>query len=274
MATQIQVSDAKQVQAAATDAIALFERIGDRKLLMSFYAHLAFEQGRCHDFAAAERSLDLAFALADEDQLRGSRRYADLVEIRGGVRARKGDTAEAKADLAEAFRLREADPENYRLYYYRAQIEFCDGHLTECVVLLEEGLGMRGKYGWAGKILLIPLVAAYLAVGEVDAAAKTGAELLEFARFAPQATWSAIWHVAAVIALRGHPAEAVRLAGFAAAISDVPDPGADRMRRSSHDILMSSARQHFSAETIATLTAEGARLDLDAAIDEAVRLCS
>jgi predicted ATPase len=272
VATQIQVSEAPQVLAAASDTIALFERIGDRKLLMSFYAQLAHVQASRQDFVGAEHSLVRAFELADEQQLRGSRKYADLLEVRGGVRFEKGDTAEAKRDFAEVARLRGAGPDNSRLYELRADIEFRGGHLTACVALLEEGLAeCRAQFEDASAILS-QLTAAYLALGEVDAAAKSGIEALELTRFEPQFAWWVIWHLAPVISLRGRPAEAVRLAGFAAAISDVPDPCAHQMRRSSRDILMSSARKHLTPEMIATLSTEGAALDFDRAVDEALNL--
>lgn len=275
MAAKIQISSPSDVIATGPEAIALFERAGERTLLAFLHGQIAIEQSNCGNFAAAEHSIERAFAIAEELQLQGSRKYADLLEQRCMVRIRTGRAGDARSDLSEVVRLLSADPDNYRLRNLEGQIEFVDGNFAPCVAHLIDAVGLCRAQTANPLEPLALLTAAYVALGDIEAAAVKGREALALQRFEPDLKWNdALCHVAAVIALRGHAADAVRLAGLAAAMSAATDPDTNHFFRSSREILMSSVRASLSDERIRALTSEGAKLDPDVAIDLALSLCS
>jgi hypothetical protein len=87
-----------------------------------------------------------------------------------------------------------------------------------------------------------------------------------------QTTWLAIQHLAAVAALQGRCRTAARLTG-------VVDGWCDRygyqrigFERATYEILTKSLRVQLSTEALHALTTEGARLDFEQAVDEALSL--
>jgi len=78
--------------------------------------------------------------------------------------------------------------------------------------------------------------------------------------------------LAAVATVRGHPRPAARLMGFAMT-EHQPRALNDRIDRSSYNIMMISLLEQLPEEIIAGLRAEGTRLELEHALDDALELC-
>jgi hypothetical protein len=107
-------------------------------------------------------------------------------------------------------------------------------------------------------------------MGDIVAAERAAREAVEFSVYDVDHVWSAIWHYAAVLARNGRLKLAARLSGFAMATCRRLEVKELVTERSSHDILMACLRDQLSPEEIEALQAEGARLDVVQAIDEAL----
>jgi predicted ATPase len=277
LTAHIQVSRGAAVFDAAERAVPVFEGVGDALSLISLHAHVAWFYSRASRFAEAEQSVERAFALADTEGIQRSRRYVDLLEIRAAVRARARRTDEARKDLSDAAQLRSVvgggDARNLNLSW-SAYIEFVDGNVERSAELYEACVNHYRMHSGNPAVILHQLAGVRLALGDLDRAESAVREALELAGFESHIVWAAIWHLAAVAALRGHPGPAGRLFGFALATSDLSKPLEDPIERSSYDILMASLHEQLPAAAIAALQADGAQLDLDGALEEAFKLCA
>jgi tetratricopeptide (TPR) repeat protein len=278
LAAHVQVIHDAAVATTAERAIPVFERAGDRLSLISLHAHIAWIHGEQSDFAEAEGAIDRAFALAVAEGIQHSRRFIDLLEIRAAIRARARRTDDAREDLANAAQLRrvvgEQDVVNLNLIW-SAYVEFLDGNLAQSAELHEAALDYHRKHFANPSEVLSALAGVRLALGDVSRAELAVRESLELAAFEPHIVWLAIWHLAPVAALRGHPRPAARLFGFAMAAGERErsKPLHDPIQKSSHDILMTSLREQLPSEAIAVLQTQGAELELERAVAEAFALC-
>ena len=275
MRAHIQSIDGLAVLAAAERAIPLFERIGERRGLISLYAHIAWENGLRGTFAEAEQAIARAFVLAAEERVQHSRQYVRLLQARCLIRALAGRLDEARIDSAEAASLRDALGEDDFVvqFYWEAYFEFTDGNVRRSAELLEACVDHARAQAQNAAGPLSELAAARLVLGEVDAAKSAARDALELAHFEQlDSAWRAIQHLAAVAALKGRSLSAVRLAGFVDAWCEQGRGFRGYYERASYDILMAAVRDRFSSDSIATLAGEGARLDFERAVDEALSL--
>jgi len=109
-----------------------------------------------------------------------------------------------------------------------------------------------------------------IVLGELSGAEEAARDALELARFEQlDSAWRAVLHLATLAALRGRFHEAARLAGFVDAWCERKGGFLGYYERASEDILMASLEAGLTSAEIASLAAEGARLDFD----QAVELC-
>jgi tetratricopeptide (TPR) repeat protein len=281
LAAHIQVSHGAAVVTIAERAIPVFERAGDRFSLISLHAHIAWTHGMQSDFDEAETAIDRAFALAESEGIRHSRRYIDLLEMRAAIRARARRTDDARRDLAEAAQLRsvvgEQDVINLNLDW-SAYVEFLDGNLAKSAELHEAAIDYyRNHWNHSANPsdMLNALAGVRLALGDLRGAESAVRESLEVAAFEPHIVWLALWHLAPIAALRGHHHAAARLFGFAMAAGERErsKPLEDAIQKSSYDILMASLSEQLSPTAIAALQTQGAELEMEHAVEEALELC-
>jgi predicted ATPase len=273
MLAYIQSIDGAAVFAAAERAIPLFERTGDRRGLISLHAHLAWEYGLRGAFAEAETQIALAFALAGEEGLQQSRQYANLLQARCLIRALASRLDEARLDVAEAARIRAGlGYEDLRAdYYWEAFFAFTDGDVQRCADLLQKSADQARAQSQSPAGPLSELAAVRLVLGEVDAARSAARDALEVARSEQLASaWRAIQHLATVAALQGDAQTAARLMGFVDAWCEREGGFRGYYERASYDVLTTALRDQLSHAAIAKLAAEGAHLDYERAIEEAL----
>jgi predicted ATPase len=275
MRAHIQSIDGSAVIAAVNRAIPLFERLGDRRGLISLYAHVAWEYGLRGEFVEAEGAIARAFALAGEQGLHHSRQYAHLFQGRCLIRALQGRLDEARADFVDATKLREAldEEDRYLEFYWKAFFEFTDGNIGRAAELLEACIDHAPEQFKSPAGPLSELACARIVLGQLDAAAAAARDALGLAHFEHlESAWRPIQHLAAIAALRGRPASAARLLGFVDAWCERKGGFRGYYERASHDILMASLRDQLSPEEIARLGSEGAPLDFERVVDEALAL--
>ena len=273
MRAHIQSIDGFAVIAAAEQAIPLFERIGDRRGLISLYAHIAWEQGLRGAFPAAEDSIARAFALAVQERMQRSRQYGRLLQARCLIRALAGRIDEARVDSAEAARLRTALGEDDSIvrFYWEAFFAFCDGNVARAAELLEASIDHARARSQNPAGQLSELAAARLVLDETAAAESAAREALELARFEQlDSGWRAIQHLAAVAARGGRPQTAARLMGFVDAWCAGKGGFRGYYERATHEIVTRALREQLPAPTIAQLATDGASLDFDGAVDLAL----
>ena len=277
MRAHIQSNDGSTVIAAVTQAIPLFERLGDRRGLISLYAHIAWEHGLRGEFPEAEDAIARAFALAGEKGLHHSRQYAHLYQGRCLIRALQGRLDEARADFVDATKLRNAIDETdlYLEFYWKAFFDFTDGNIARAAELLEACIDHAPEQFKSPAGPLSELACTRIVLGELDAAAAAARDALGLAHFEQlDSAWRPIQHLAAIAALRGHAASAARLIGFVDAWCASKGGFRGYYERASHDILMASLRAQLSADDIVRLAAEGAPLEFERAVDEALALAT
>jgi predicted ATPase/ribosome-binding protein aMBF1 (putative translation factor) len=269
----IQSIDGTAVFAVVDRAIPLFERIGDRRGLISLHAHVAWEYGLRGEFVEAEHSIAQAFAIAAEQHVQHSRQYVHLLQARCLIRALAGRLDEARSDCADAVKLRGAvGDEDLRVHYYwKAFFAFTDGEVARSAELLETCVEHARAQFQSPAGPLSELAAARLVLGEVDLAEAAAHDALELAYFEQlDGAWRPIQHLAAVAALRGNFRLAARLGGFVDAWCEQKRGYRGYYERAGHDVLVSSLRDHLSTDAIATFAAQGASLAYDRAVDEAL----
>jgi len=275
MRAHIQSIDGAAVFAATERAIPLFERIGDRRGLISLHAHVAWEYGLRGAFDEAEHSIAQAFALAVEERLQRSRQYAHLLQARCLIRALARRLDEARIDSADATRLRRAIGEEDLIVdsYWEAFFEFADGNVRRSAELLEACADYARAQSKNPAGPLSELAAARIVLGEIDAAKSAAREALELAHFEQlDSVWRAIQHLAAVAALRGNPRSAARLTGFVDAWCNQKRGFRGYYERASYDILTASLHEQLSTDARAALAADGTLLDFERAVEEALSL--
>jgi predicted ATPase/DNA-binding XRE family transcriptional regulator len=275
MRARIQSIDGSAVLDAVDRAIPLFERIGDRRGLISLHAHAAWEYGARGAFAEAERSIARAFAIAHELRMQHSRQYPRLLQARCFIRALAGRIEEAHQDFDDSSRLQlafgEEDP--FVHSYWEAFFAFTGGDVRQSAELLEActGKALAQLRSPAGP--LSELAAVRIVLGDLDGAEEAARDALELARFEQlDSAWRAILHLATLGALRGRLREAARLIGFIDAWCERKGGFRGYYERASEDVLISALGAGLASAEIAALAEEGSRLEFDQAVVAALRL--
>jgi len=273
MLAYIQSIDGAAVFAAAERAIPLFERIGDRRGLISLYAHLAWEYGLRGAFDEAEVTIALAFTLAGAENLQRTRQFVNLLQARCLIRALANRLDDARIDAAEASRLRLVlGYEDLRAeFYWEAFFAFTDGDVRRCADLLQASADHARAQLQSPAGPLSELAAVRLILGEIEAARSAARDALNVARREQLASaWRAIQHLAAIAALGGETRTAARLMGFVDAWCAREGGFRGYYERASYDLLTTSLRGQLSDDAIAAFAADGGDLDYERAIDEAL----
>ncbi|HTW84456.1 MAG TPA: helix-turn-helix domain-containing protein [Candidatus Sulfotelmatobacter sp.] len=273
MRAYIQSIDGAAILAAADDAAVLFERIRDRRGLISLHAHVAWEYGLRGAFADAERALALAFELASAEGLQHSRHFIHLLETRCLIYGLAGRLAEARADAALASALRDAlaAPDVKLEFYWQGFFAFADGDARRAAELLEVCVDAARARGESRAGPLSELAAARLVLGDLDGAESALRESLELAPSERlEGAWRAIQHMATVSALRRQPRIAARLLGFVDAWCEREAGFRGYYERATLAMLADALHAQLSADAQTSLMAAGALLDVERAIDEAL----
>jgi hypothetical protein len=271
MRAYVQLVGAPARLQAARRAIPFFERLGDRSGLLALHWQIADELAMSGAFAEAEESIARAFELADELGWQRSRAYISLLVMRFMTRWHAGRFSDARLDLAKSAALEDAlgDRDAAARLRWQAYLEFVDGSVEKAEEHLESctspDLATNPLHG------LDELAGTRLVLGKIDAAEAAARTALEFSRFdSPVDTFGPIQHLATVAALRGRPHTAARLLGFVNAKMSELQRIRTHFHCAGHDILMASLREQLSADAIEKLVAEGAAMDFDRAVDEAL----
>lgn len=273
MRAHIQSIDGAAVLAAAARAVPLFERIGDRRGLISLHAHVAWEHALRGAFADAEDSIARAFELAQQEGLQRSRQYGHLLHARCLILALADRLGDARIDAAAAARLRHDIGEEDAILdlYWEAFFAFTDGDVRRSAELLEAGADCARARSKNPAGQLSELAAVRLVLGEIDAAKSAARDALELTRVEQlDSVWRAMQHLAAVAAIRGRAVTAGRLMGFVDAWREQKGGVRGYYERAGYDILVASLRDQLTADAIAALAAEGALLAFERAVDEAL----
>ena len=226
-------------------------------------------------FAEAEESIARAFELADELGWQRSRAYVALLQMRCLTRCYAGRFSDARLDLAKSAALEDAlgDRDASARLRWQAYLEFADGSVEKAEELLESCTNPDLPDATNPANGLDELAATRLVRGKIDAAEATARTAVEIGRFdGPWDSLGPIQHLATVAALRGLPHTAARLLGFVNAKMSERQRTRSHFHCAGHDILVASLRKQLSADAIEKLVAEGAALDLDRAVDEALNL--
>ena len=267
----IQASRGRAVFAAAERAIPLFEQGEEWILLMALHANVASRRSERGEFAEADASSLRARDLAAERGLEKNARYSDIIFHCGVNCIRAGRFADARRYLAEAAQ-RTHFPEVFEVWHrhWSAYMAFAEGDIRESARLFELCLHDKRSDSLGVMQTADYLVTVRLSLNDLDAAEAAGRQALKLSGYEPMLAWSSIWHWSAVVARRGRPHAAARLSGFAQATCKQVEVSPGIIESSSYAIMMRSLCEQLPEKTIETLQAEGARLDVVAAMDEAL----
>jgi predicted ATPase/transcriptional regulator with XRE-family HTH domain len=275
MRAHIASLDGAAIFAAAERAIPMFERIGDSRALMSLHAYVAQEHCQRGAFAEAERWIERAFVLANEERIQHSRQYVHLLRNRSLIRALAGRRDDGLRDSAAAARLAETLGEEdwASQSYLEAFFAFTNGDFRRCAHLLEASADHSVEQSQSPAAALSDLAATRIVLGEIDAAEAAAHESLERARFEQHdVAWRAIQHLAALAALHGNAAAAARLNGFVTSWCERQGRIREDYERASYDTLVRSLADQLPLNAIATFAGQGALLRLEPAAEEALGL--
>ncbi len=256
---------------AGRRAIPVFEQIDDRRGLTLLYATMAVDFGRFEALNEADQFISKAFALARQEKLQGTYDYVILLEFRCRVHLRLGRLRAARADLTNAKRIRITIGERIDARIQltlEGLVELAEGNVRRSVELFKASVAQGLQTSKALTESHVALCVAHLLLADMEAAESGVLEVMELSRNAPFDVMSAVLLRAMVLAVRGRPSEAARFFGFVKANgpwelrSQAVLPGVD--------ILTRSLNEQLPPETLAELMAEGAELDADRALEEAL----
>jgi tetratricopeptide (TPR) repeat protein len=258
---------------AVERAVRLGEHAGDAVALAKLYVVVTQVQATHGLFAEAERSAELASRLLASEHKQDSMFHVALLLNRSHLRMRQGRFAEARADLeaaeAQALALGSRDYVVCLCYLRRSEVEhlagdkhlaidflrrIVDGELSDLRVATQARLGIANLR---------------LQLGDVDGALDPLREILLQVRGNESETMSELEYAALALALRGRSIAAARLLGWIRAF-ELPHFRRPTVRQEAYELLCSSLRRKLNEEAIAGAGADGARLTLDEAVDEAL----
>jgi predicted ATPase/DNA-binding XRE family transcriptional regulator len=278
--------DRRSLVAAIERATPVFTRLNDTSALIGTQVQLSDVYSRSGEMPEADDALFRAFALAREERLEQSPMYLLLLGKRGAHHLRCGRLDEARADFAERRRRRTilGVTDHHQDDPWEAMIAFQAGFPAEAIAILEQSIASGRETGasFYDDYQSTDMAAAYLTLGEDSMAGSLArAALLSrpvsvFENMAdspfldPPETLSPIQHLATVAARSAQPVTAAKLLGF----TDARFAAANVLRfdfdRASYDLLTAALREQLTHEEIERYAAEGARLDLQEAIDVAL----
>jgi predicted ATPase/DNA-binding XRE family transcriptional regulator len=259
--------------AASERAIDAFERIGDRQGLVHLYADLAYSYGTYGDSAAAQRAIDQAFALADQEQLQHSHSYIILLEHRSWIHILDRRADAARADLERAKSLRsvldiESDPNTF---VCEARLELIEGRMENVLECLKEfNTGGERDGLTRGRVHALELSAtAHLVLGNLQPAVNALQEAAELEMMTrSDENCELFWIGAATAAVSAQPLKAAHLLGFAKSTCTSLDPFRYPEIDICHDITLNALRDQLAASALEHLVEEGSQLDTDGAFAE------
>jgi len=266
-----QANRGREVFVMAERAIPLFEQGEEWVLLMSLYSIVAFRRSERGELAEAEATIARVLGLAAEHGLMQNPRYSDILTTRAVNHLRAGRFDDARRSLAEALR-HSHFPDVLDIWHmhWRAWIAFGEGDVRESARLFEVCLQNERSDSVGVTQNAEYLATVRLVLNDIDGAETVGREALERSGYEIHLAWCSIWHWSAIVAYRGRSHVAARLSGFAQEARRRLELCEDHLEIVSYQMLMRSLRDHLAPETIELLQAEGARLDVVQAMDEAL----
>jgi predicted ATPase len=263
--------------AAARQAIALFDRIGDRRFLGISYANLAMGLARSGNLDGAEEAINTTLSLCELDGAGNSLMFAFALTDLADVYFLQGRVDEQRGTLKRALSLATALGDEWlivRLRLSLGEVEFAAGNLARAIQFTEVVVAAPDLPAFRRErmVALCNLAVFRLAMNLPEPAAAVALEALDLARGRePAVVARAIECIAAVSALRAKPLLAARLHGYFEAwrVRESYDRGL--METTTTEILMRALRAELSLAQIASLFAEGAALTEQRAVAEARR---
>jgi predicted ATPase/DNA-binding XRE family transcriptional regulator len=279
-------TDKSSIVAAIERATPIFERLNDTRALIGTQVQLADLFSRRGEMQEADDALARAFALAGEEHLEQSAIYLLSLGKRGTHHLRCGRLDEARADFAERRRLRTllGVTDHHQDDPWEATIAFHAGFPEEAIALLEQSIAAGRETGasFYDSFQLSDMAAIYLTLGKDGRAASLARtdllsrpySILENMlgssfRSAPE-TFMPIQHLATVAARSAQLETAAKLLGFINARYAAVNILRFGFNRAAYDLLMAALREQLTPEEIERYAEEGARLDLQHAVDLAL----
>ena len=259
-----QHGDQSRALTALERSEALFQQLGDELGMAKARAGV----GILHAMRGEPEKATLALSEARQTLARRgrTRSLSNVVNTLGALAFFIGDTEAARDHFEQAWALTRSQRNPLResmMLNNLAEVEFnlgavgrAVGRAKEAVSLLRAA-GKRFNLGWA-----LSNLASYLLVhGALDEARAAAREALELVR----AEGGLIVRVclqqwAALAALRGHPTEAARLAGFVDAAYEAAGEPRQPTEQQIHERLTAALRDALTVDRIAALGVEGAAM--------------
>jgi non-specific serine/threonine protein kinase len=263
--------------AAAKSAIELYERLGDRRGLAIACVTLSYGLMQINMLDEAQAAVNRALTLYREDGRQYSLSYALALGDRAAMFRFQGLLNEARSDLTESLQILSVFQDDWMMPHLQgvlSEIEFDAGNTSRALELASDALeGARQIRDARNEMYFLCNISCYhLALGDFESAHRASREALLLSRHRePLAVQIAVQHAATAAALRGRPARAARLRGYADAWCRRNGWERGPTERAGYDILERSLHEQLSAEQIATLVNEGASLEEDAALAEALQ---
>jgi predicted ATPase len=257
----------KKVEQAA-EAVAAYRRIDDTLGLASALNSEAEARRAIGDYAGATAAQTEGVALC---RAHGTPALAAAALLTlGSIETIVGEPRSARRLLEEARRL---NPRNGSIATNLAELEFADGNYGSAVDYGREALAyFRVRHPANACIVLCNLAAYSLALDRIDDARTFAREGLEMARgqHAPDLVSLAVQHLASVAVACGEAERAVRLLGYVDAQFAKLGVHRDTSELFTYDRLRQSLAGSFGAEQIQVLLDDGASLDEERAVEEAL----
>jgi non-specific serine/threonine protein kinase len=261
-------------------AAALTERVGDRLDIASLHTGAASNFAARGGFEEAEQALSHALETLTDADLRRGTPYASFLNVRAFTRVLSDRLEEARMDIDELVALGEASGEETFVLHasrLRAILAFCAGDITQAIQVAEETLARiasRAAFSRLEDTIRCDLGGYKLIQGDVDGAELAGKTALSHTRencHQFNASGARITQLlAAVAAVRGCSRVAVRLTGFVEATYWSKGLSRGPLDRRIDEILFTSLRERLSPDDLSALTAEGAKLGAEAAVEMAL----
>ncbi len=258
-------------------AIPLVERIGDRRRLAALHRSAALHHLLNWRLGEADASASRAEKILNDEGLARLTPYAVLLSVRVWIYVGQKRFDEALADCATAESIERSHGNPHLLNWRttRGYIAYAMGDIAMAVRQTEELLELVPSTPWAGETdILAPagcnLALFRLTAGDVAGARQAGREVLSRVReHTGYWPYSVVALLAGVAAVRGDACTAARLIGFVRAWHERQDHPPTFAPRATIDLAVDAIRRQLPAPVIESLSEEGARLTLEAALAEA-----
>jgi predicted ATPase len=258
---------AQRLVDAAKRSIGLFERVGDVAGAAQGQLQLAYGFWQVGDLAAAEAAVERSLALHRDAGLERTWQYANALNTKGSIILNVGRLIDAERIFEEALERSAAVGDDHgfaRAQVNLAELKFALDKPEDALRLAKEALANFHHLGaGAREANLAVNVASYqLALGMTDEAERSALMGLDLARETGQPVMFmvAVLHLATVASLRGNSERAARLLGYVDAWCAREGFEHDRGERIARECLWSALTANLGAETLALLSAAGARL--------------